>query len=96
MGDEFHYLLVCPHFDNDRRKFLGGKVIKNSVYYKCLMQCDQISALSKLSKLCNAVSDEFKHARKCNTAPTTVTNTDDQVRTTRSGRTVKRPTVLDL
>lgn len=61
VGDDFHYLLICPFFANERKKFLkpyyctGPNIIK----YKDLLTCRNKSVLLKLSKFMKLIMDKF-------------------------------------
>ena len=56
IGDEFHYLLVCPVFNKERKRFIKRQNIKhpNMLTYKNIM-------LSSNAKLLNNLSLFVKH-----------------------------------
>ena len=57
IGDEFHYLFVCSAFDIDRRNNLKFRFRSrpNILVMRDLMQTKNVSDLSKLYKLINAI-----------------------------------------
>ena len=50
IGDEFHYLLKCPVFDSDRKKYLSKKHIKhpNMMTYKEIVMSTDETMLSNV------------------------------------------------
>ena len=51
VGDEFHYALVCPSFDKERKKFIDPQYFHrpNILKFKSLMNIENIPKLIKLS-----------------------------------------------
>ena len=51
VGDEFHYALVCPSFDKERKKFIDPQYFHrpNILKFKSLMNIETIPKLIKLS-----------------------------------------------
>ena len=51
IGDEYHYLLECAHFTNDRKKYIDTTYRNrpNMLKYKHLMQTKDTNKLIKLS-----------------------------------------------
>ena len=50
VGDEFHYLLECPHFKDDRETFISPNYYRrpNMIKYKKLLSCTDDQTLKKL------------------------------------------------
>ena len=62
IGDEYHYILICPTFQEQRNKYLSEFYIRNPNpdKFTLLFQNDSISVLSKLAKLCFEVIKRFR------------------------------------
>ena len=62
IGDEFHYLLKCPAFDKDRKKFLLKQHIKhpNMMTFKNIMTSTNIKLLHNLSVLVKHIMFKIK------------------------------------
>ena len=62
IGDEYHYILVCPTFHEQRINYLSEFYIRNPNPEKLalLFQNNSISVLSKLAKLCFEVIRRFR------------------------------------
>jgi hypothetical protein len=52
LGDEYHYLFICPYFSNERKQFLRTYYFTrpNSVKYKELYTSNKKTTLIKMSK----------------------------------------------
>ena len=62
VGNEFHYILECPAFQEHRNNYLNEFYIRNPNREKftLLFQSSNISILSKLSKLCYEIISRFR------------------------------------
>ena len=62
IGDEFHYLLICPFFNQQRRKLLNKTYIRhpNMITYKQLIQSNDTRELSKLSRFVSIIMQNIK------------------------------------
>ena len=51
LGDEYHYLLVCPFFSNVRRKYIPTYYFSrpNTIKYKELLTCTNVKLMTKLA-----------------------------------------------
>ena len=93
VGDEYHYLCVCSYFNAERTKFIGNGMILNPLTYKHLLNSRNSSTLKQISKFIGIIFSKFVYY---------VENIDRDVIllrqnvVTSSGRTVIRPTRLDL
>ena len=60
-GDEFHYVLVCPAFQNDRKQLVKGHYFKRPNVYKMyqLFNVRNIKQLKKLSRFCSIIMAKF-------------------------------------
>ena len=61
LGDEFHYLLTCPFFKNDRKELLKPYYFTrpNIIKYKELLTSRNKMVLIKLSKFMNIIISQF-------------------------------------
>ncbi|MCW4343918.1 MAG: reverse transcriptase family protein [Candidatus Thiodiazotropha endolucinida] len=61
LGDEFHYLLVCPFFYNERKMFLKKYYYTrpNILKLKALLQSTNKKTLTGLSKLVEVIMNKF-------------------------------------
>ena len=57
LGDEFHYLFVCPFFKNERRNLLPhDSYVKPNIEKFCtLFNTDDYQVCSKLARFCKIV-----------------------------------------
>ena len=93
VGDEYHYLCVCPYFNVERTQFLGNRIILNPVtFYKQLLNSRNASALKQISKFIGLIFSKFVYIENIDRDVILVRENV----ATRSGRTIIRPTRLDL
>ena len=61
VGDEFHYIMLCPYFTESRQKFIGKKYYMpaNSMKFHNLFTSDNKRKLSNLSHFTNIIMKEF-------------------------------------
>lgn len=61
-ADEFHYLLICKHFDDQRKQYIKPYYYRrpNVLKYKELFSLKSPVKLSKLSKFVSIIMKEFK------------------------------------
>ena len=61
IGDEFHYLLICPYFADDRKLFLKPYFYlrPNILKFKDLLQTTNKTILFKLSQFVKTISNTF-------------------------------------
>ena len=61
LGDEFHFLLSCPFFNQTRKRLLPMKFIRrtNILKFDSLMSCKKQSILKKMCNFIRAVNKEF-------------------------------------
>ena len=99
LGDEFHYLFVCPFFHRERTLLLPQNIRRalkfpSVLLMEKLFNTRKIGVLKKLAKFAHLIMLEFCHKpqkeeyflNSCSTSSTV----RSQIRT-RSGRLVKRP-----
>ncbi len=62
IGDEYHYLMKCPVFDIERKKYLTAHYRKhpNMIKYIQLMTCDNVSVLNKICTFMNIIMHRIK------------------------------------
>ena len=62
LGDEFHYLLECEFFKNERKKILRRQFIEhpNSVKLHDLLNTDDNRVLFQLAKFCKILLSAIK------------------------------------
>ena len=62
LGDEFHYLFVCDHFSNERKKYLGPYFYSKPNTYKAgeLFQSEKVNDLHNLAMFCKIIMQKFK------------------------------------
>ena len=62
LGDEFHYIMLCPAFDIHRKKYIDSYYTNrpNVLKYKQLFTVVEISKLSKLSKFVREIMFIFR------------------------------------
>lgn len=67
IGDEMHYLLICPFFRSQRTNLLSEYyyVRPNIIKFKKLMNSDNSEILTKLAVLMKHIIKEFKPQNKC-------------------------------
>lgn len=63
IGDEFHYLFVCDHFNNTRKVFLPKyyQTRPNCIKFCYLLQTNNKKLLLKISKLCKVIIDTLNN-----------------------------------
>jgi hypothetical protein len=95
IGDEFHYMLNCPYFQNERLLYLKQKLFKNANLYtlKNLMNTANVSKQRNLIKFISVIMCHFDRVETVNDYDT-ITLTQD--RSTRSGRRIVVPDRLNL
>ena len=61
-ADEFHYLLICKHFEQQRKLYIKPYYYKrpNILKYRELFSSKSPAKLSKLSKFVSIIMSEFK------------------------------------
>ena len=64
IGDEFHYLFVCSHFNSDRKQFLKPYFYKrpNMIKFKELLTTKNVKLLIKLSDFVKIIMKKFSTA----------------------------------
>ena len=92
VGDEYHYLCVCSYFNAERTKFIGNGMIINSLTYKHLLNSRNASTLKQISKFIGIIFSKFVYNENIDRDVILLR----QNVVTSSGRTVIRPTRLDL
>ena len=94
VGDEYHYLCVCSYFNAERTKFIGNGMIINSLTYKHLLNSRNASrpTLKQISKFIGIIFSKFVYSENIDRYVILLR----QNVVTSSGRTVIRPTRLDL
>ena len=62
LGDEYHYLLECTYFEQQRRMYLPRSLhcSPNTINFEKIMNSKDISVLFKLSKFCKDILATFK------------------------------------
>ena len=62
IGDEFHYVLICPFFQLQRQRYIEGHYYTNPDKEKFseLMQSQNLNILRKLAKVINEINRHFK------------------------------------
>ena len=62
LGDEFHYLLECSFFRNERRLYIDQYFYRrpNIIKFKELLQNSDAGKLRRLSKLMKIIMQKFK------------------------------------
>ena len=99
-GDEFHYILKCPYFSNDRKKLLKIDCKRvNCLKLKKIFMCKSTSKLKSLAGLIKLIlSNCIPSINARDKDKKTSTNTSAYLPKlkTRSGRITQKPTVLDL
>ena len=95
-GDEFHYIMKCPFFSNDRKRFLkiNDKKI-NCLQFKQLFTENGLSRLKSLTNFIHIILNHFKSSKIVADQNTQAPLYLAPV-VTRSGRASKRPQILDL
>ena len=93
LGDEFHYIMDCEFFKTERLKLLGNLAVKNTMIFKRIMNPSDIAQQKKLSKFVLLISQKMS----VKMAPPRIPSVNINIGTsTRSGRRIKRPVILDL
>ena len=61
-GDEFHYVLVCPFFINERKKYVKRYYYRrpNVITFNQLFSAKSITQLKSLSKFCKIIMNNFR------------------------------------
>ena len=61
IGDEYHYLFICPYFANDRKEYLKSYYYKrpNILKFNELMSSRNRQTLIKLSKFVDIIMKHF-------------------------------------
>ena len=65
LGDEFHYVLVCPHFTEQRRKLIPRyySTRPNIIKYIELMKCNNINMAKRTSLFTRKIMDAFTNTQ---------------------------------
>ena len=92
VGDEYHYLCACSYFNAERTKLIGNGMIINSLAYKHLLNSRNASTLKQISKFIGIIFSKFVYSENIDRDVILLR----QNVVTSSGRTVIRPTRLDL
>ena len=98
-GDEFHYVFVCPFFRKERELYLGRKVIVKRLctsHMFNLFLCSGIGQLKKLVLFLRIIMSYFADLYTCKSEQSNHMSPIKRNVTTRSGRLIKQPTILDL
>ena len=63
LGDDFHYMFVCPHFRKERSKLLKSYYYTrpNMIKYKDLLHCNNKKVLINLSKFMKLIMNKFSN-----------------------------------
>jgi hypothetical protein len=63
IGDEFHYIMKCPQFQDARNKYIDDKYTINPDHnkFKLLFQSKSQKTLIRLSKLCKIIMTHLLH-----------------------------------
>ena len=62
VGDEFHYLYICPFFDEERKRYLGVLPVHIDIHHMhALFNSKDIIQLSKLSNFVDLIMNIFLH-----------------------------------
>ena len=61
LGDEFHYLLICPYFQNERKDLLKRYYYlrPNTIKFQELLNCKNKQVLLNLSKFMKLIMSKF-------------------------------------
>ena len=61
IGDDFHYLLICPFFLNERKDLIKPFYYTrpNIIKYKDLLTCKNKNVLINLSKMMKSITNKF-------------------------------------
>ena len=99
IGDEFHYLFVCPYFHRERKLFLPKSLcalkFPSALHMVKLFNTGKTSVLKNLAKFARLIMLQFCHKPKKEEYSFNSFSTSSMVRSpmrTRSGRLVKQPT----
>ena len=62
IGDEYHYILECPIFQENRNNYLNDFYVRNPNREKFILLFlnDNKQILSRLSKLCFEINKKFR------------------------------------
>ena len=60
VGDEFHYLFYCRHFDNDRTRLIGTYIVSHHVANLKILSSTDTNFLKQLCKFINKIASTFK------------------------------------
>ena len=94
-GDEFHYILRCPFFKNERKKFLKvNKKSINCIQMKSIFNRASIGKLKCLANFICVIMKTFSEEKKPKKIKAEHVYVPRPI--TRTGRLSKRPTILDL
>ena len=99
IGDEFHYLFVCPYFHRERNLFLPKSLcalkFPSALHMVKLFNTGKTSVLKNLAKFARLIMLQFCHKPKKEEYSFNSFSTSSMIRSpmrTRSGRLVKQPT----
>ena len=104
IGDEFHYIFVCPYFHRERNLYLPKTLcalrFPSALHMEKLFDSKKACVLKKLAKFAHLIMLQFCHRPKkedCsfNSSSTNTIRSRSTI-CTRSGRIVKQPTRFDL
>ena len=94
IGDEFHYLLKCPYFNEERSRYVQkNKRITNTLLFKNILSNDDPKYLKSLCKFLRIIMSTFKS----NNSSITFENRKINIgKITKSGRVIIAPDRLNL
>ena len=67
VGDESHYIFICPGFDKERATYLNSRYNNDSLTKNMavLFTNEDHLTMSNLSKFCHVIMDKFKPPKTC-------------------------------
>ena len=104
IGDEFHYIFVCPFFQNERKMYIpsnlcGSSLRPSALHMDKVFNTAHACQLKKLAKFVRIIMSYFSKDSRVHVDGNTVNDSSqisNVVRHTRSGRRVNCPVRLDL
>lgn len=66
LGDEFHYIMKCPAFENERSLYINPEYYyrPDVLKFGYLFSSENVVILQKLAKFCNIIMERFKSNRR--------------------------------
>ena len=63
IGDEHHYLFICPAFTQERSKYINARYLEppGAQDIEGLFTCENPTSLSNLSQFCSIIMNSFKN-----------------------------------